>query len=1149
MLKLQVVLVPPGPFLPQTANLTATFNTTIASARRFLHITLSTKTMMEVCDEISARFHRLYPHEALLEISRLQDSNENDLDPDYIVGHVFDPKDNVVRVILDSDWDEPQPEPQLHALPNSTGVSFNLSDQLTPMLAPNGKRKRQSEYFGTASRIPSKKHRYSLPSIWGSKRQVSLPGAPIYEVPETASKPSSLSKMQSMDEIEASAVSESDFSASTSDSDSDYDASHISLPPPEAKALTADPKKATAVRPARNVSGTLEIPENAKAKITKSSPKTKTPPKTTEQVTPTPKTQKRVGKPAQSEHQELPEAVEEESEILTKEEIMRMFKNGMRIPGKMRKGGKIATELSTTLLNQQPVKGKRAAAEKAVSKIKDWNTVEKSTGIAEIRAEATSNNGLSKAPVLNPINPSGTKLGAAFESPQRLIGAHAFATSTPISKSDHVEPSEVANVQIPALTATTIPEESAEVTPSGESATVSDGIPVEIPALSAVRDELLKAKEQSIKKREEERRRKEEEKKKREEERLRKQEERKKKVEEEKAKREEAKRKREEEKKKLAEALRVEKEEAKRKLAESLAKTKKAEAEALAEAQKHREVEAAKQLEMAKLIQEAALLKQQEALAAAKAEAEAISRAETQAEAAAKAEATKKQKEAEALKQKETEAAEQRLAEEASAAQKQREATEEQRMENEAAAEAVKQKEAAILRLKELDVAILRQKEMDALKQKEAEAAKTSKAAAAAAKKAEIAAAKKAAAIKKKEDAAKVTEEASKQKATEQAVITLEQTAAAEVTAAQLAADLQKRHEMYTESVNRTQQVKQKQLQEIEATEKEKKAALAAIRAEKAAATKRDTAKRFAELCAHKMRIDGLDSLTKEQEAEIKQVITKHRRRESYLKKKESQSQECSMVDDSMVDVTISDAQLPTKPLIKTPMKTVMPVEMTPSVPVAKPLVSSPTVIANPVAPASPEAKPIVPIVHATPLRAPVTATSENSSSSESEDDSDSDSDSSVEVDTLQKRPRVVNTPKNTSTTSVVDPKKTVSFIETPKPASATSVARVSVASRLKRQSLVSLTDLAARGVPEVKEVSLRTPLAPDMSAESSSDSDTSSDSSSDSDTDSDSSEDEAIETGAARYIDPKKAKSLVGNVKEKRRKSGFFDLMKDAKK
>lgn len=67
--------------------------------RKFLHITGRDKELLEVAGEIAVRFSKLYPDDEPLDILKLQDSNECDLDPEYIAGDIFD-TDNVVNVLL-----------------------------------------------------------------------------------------------------------------------------------------------------------------------------------------------------------------------------------------------------------------------------------------------------------------------------------------------------------------------------------------------------------------------------------------------------------------------------------------------------------------------------------------------------------------------------------------------------------------------------------------------------------------------------------------------------------------------------------------------------------------------------------------------------------------------------------------------------------------------------------------------------------------------------------------------------------------------------------------------------------------------------------------------------------------------------------------
>lgn len=71
--------------------------------KKFLHFTKPTNTLYQLADEIVEKCNKMYP--GLLEdpqVTTLQDINECDLDPDFIVKDVFN-VDNTVRVVLKND--------------------------------------------------------------------------------------------------------------------------------------------------------------------------------------------------------------------------------------------------------------------------------------------------------------------------------------------------------------------------------------------------------------------------------------------------------------------------------------------------------------------------------------------------------------------------------------------------------------------------------------------------------------------------------------------------------------------------------------------------------------------------------------------------------------------------------------------------------------------------------------------------------------------------------------------------------------------------------------------------------------------------------------------------------------------------------------
>ena len=81
------------------------------NVRKFLHFTKAKSTLQELFDEIMSKIAKLYPSvRDQIEIDTLQDTSGCDLDPDFIVGDIFN-FDNIVRVILkkDIDWSEVGP--------------------------------------------------------------------------------------------------------------------------------------------------------------------------------------------------------------------------------------------------------------------------------------------------------------------------------------------------------------------------------------------------------------------------------------------------------------------------------------------------------------------------------------------------------------------------------------------------------------------------------------------------------------------------------------------------------------------------------------------------------------------------------------------------------------------------------------------------------------------------------------------------------------------------------------------------------------------------------------------------------------------------------------------------------------------------------
>ncbi|VEU19881.1 DEKNAAC100715 [Brettanomyces naardenensis] len=80
--------------------------------KKFLHITSLSNTLKGLAAEIQQRFLRIYPDEKPLQIVKIQDVDECDLDPDYTVSMIFDVS-NVVRVLV-ADELQTEGEPFIH---------------------------------------------------------------------------------------------------------------------------------------------------------------------------------------------------------------------------------------------------------------------------------------------------------------------------------------------------------------------------------------------------------------------------------------------------------------------------------------------------------------------------------------------------------------------------------------------------------------------------------------------------------------------------------------------------------------------------------------------------------------------------------------------------------------------------------------------------------------------------------------------------------------------------------------------------------------------------------------------------------------------------------------------------------------------------
>lgn len=73
--------------------------------KKFLHITSANNPLSIVAQEINQRFLKLYPDGEPLQILKIQNIEECDLDPDYTVSMVFDTS-NICRVIVANEFDD-----------------------------------------------------------------------------------------------------------------------------------------------------------------------------------------------------------------------------------------------------------------------------------------------------------------------------------------------------------------------------------------------------------------------------------------------------------------------------------------------------------------------------------------------------------------------------------------------------------------------------------------------------------------------------------------------------------------------------------------------------------------------------------------------------------------------------------------------------------------------------------------------------------------------------------------------------------------------------------------------------------------------------------------------------------------------------------
>ncbi|CAH2447852.1 Hypothetical protein KP2612_002004 [Komagataella phaffii] len=109
---------------------------------RFVHLTLFSNTLNTIAEEISQRFLKLHPDQDPLEIERLENSFGTDLDPDYVAEDIFN-RDNLIRVIVDKEIvtrkrsQSPQPFHNSLILPRKRAKSSSLKTPNPNLQSPS----------------------------------------------------------------------------------------------------------------------------------------------------------------------------------------------------------------------------------------------------------------------------------------------------------------------------------------------------------------------------------------------------------------------------------------------------------------------------------------------------------------------------------------------------------------------------------------------------------------------------------------------------------------------------------------------------------------------------------------------------------------------------------------------------------------------------------------------------------------------------------------------------------------------------------------------------------------------------------------------------------------------------------------------------
>ncbi|CCE84002.1 Piso0_004602 [Millerozyma farinosa CBS 7064] len=362
--KLKIVVIP-SQFADIPTDSLASFN-----SRKFLHLTDPETSLEKVCGELTRRFKRLYPFEEEILIENLQDDDKCDLDAEFKVSDVLGPGETL-RVVIGNDLNPNRANANRSYMStilnsNSTPSQAKLSNlhhpsQSTPLISaapaliqentsPISNRTITQRFFETSDQnIPMKSPNHTNHSKTYDENSPRDSSAPL-----------------TMKRIRPSKKADSSKSKISLDNDD----SHISFPPPEQEEDRTIPQKRELSKPSeyplpgkrRITSGMLAMPPHAqleKERIEQeinSSQHNATSMKNISSGSSSEDEDSSVVLPPASENLDVEESqaeiehdndndpkedaqssIEEaKKETLTKSEIIKLFKNGMKIPPSIR---------------------------------------------------------------------------------------------------------------------------------------------------------------------------------------------------------------------------------------------------------------------------------------------------------------------------------------------------------------------------------------------------------------------------------------------------------------------------------------------------------------------------------------------------------------------------------------------------------------------------------------------------------------------------------------------------------------------------------------------------------------------------------------------------------------------------------------------